>query len=286
MAGEATNDSQLFVTVEGFAATDDRPDGICGIIALNPDRGDWRLIIGWDGLNGSRLILGNRALAFTDAGRDPRLWVLEHPWNSPPRKVTQFENQASFAWSAGSNQFIVAFYQSGKNVEKVWLIPLDGGKWTPLSLSGVESIHDCSPDGQWLLVGNNPIKIVRPDGADSLDVTRQGESCIRARFSPDGERIVYASTSHDGESLWITDIAGRARNLILPESPVTIVARWSPDGSRLALKLCDTVRGDKGWMTVPVEAKIRQRFEVIDADGGNRRPLDFPVGRFLIGDWG
>ena len=240
MAGKATNDPRLFVTVEGFAATEDRPDGISGIIALNPDRGDWRLIIGWDGLSGSRLIADNRVLAFQDAGRDPRLWVLEHPWNSPPRKVAQFENLASFAWLAGSDQFIVSFYRPGKNEEKVWLIPRDGTKWTPLSLSGVESIHDCSPDGQWLLVGNGPIRIVRPDGTDSSDITRQGEYCIRARFSPDGQRVVYTSTTHDGESLWTTDITGKNRNMILPESPVTIVARWSPDGSRLALKLCDT----------------------------------------------
>lgn len=170
---------------------------------------------------------------------------------------------------------------------RVWRIPADGSDWVRLPFSGGEEIHDCSPDGQWVLTGEGRVEIVRPDGCDGRLLTRPGEVGIRPRFSPDGLRVVYASPTPDGESLWIVDIDEGDRHQVLAESPVTIVACWSPDGSRLALKLCDCVRNDRGLLTVPRDLALSNpRVEIIDADGTRRRPLDLPPGGILLGDWG
>ena len=127
-----------------------------------------------------------------------------------------------------------------------------------------------------------------PDGTDPRDLTGPDERCIRPRFSPDGSRIVYVSPTNEGESLWILDIARWERQLLLPESQVTIVARWSPDGSRLALRLVDCVYDEDGKLMVPrVDlSQMRPRIEIIHADGGGRRPLDLPLGRIFLGDRG
>jgi hypothetical protein len=41
-------------------------------------------------------------------------------------------------------------------------------------------------------------------------------------------------------------------------------------------------------MIVPHDdySETRPRVEIIDADGGDRRPLELPLGKLLLGGWG
>jgi hypothetical protein len=70
------------------------------------------------------------------------------------------------------------------------------------------------------------------------------------------------------------------RRLLLPESQVTIVACWSPDGMRLALKLVDCIYDDQGKLIVPRNdlSRMRPRIEIMDADGGGRRKVVYGLG--------
>ncbi len=287
---------RLYSTVEHFAPTADRPEGISGILAIDPDSGDWQLVAERTGISGPRLARGRRTLAFLERKPqpDPTLWILEYPWDSAPRQVARLSRYATFLWSSSTGDAFFVKLRSpvAGRADRggVWRINTDGSDWMRLPLSSDQQLHDCSPDGQWLLVscrGHAGIRMIRPDGTDSRDLTGPEEGCIRPRFSPDGRRIAYASYTQDGESLWVMDINRQGRRLLVLESPMTIVPCWSPDGSRLALKLCDCERGPEGWMIMPKDpSRWRARIEMIDADGGHRRPLVPSPGRILLGDWG
>lgn len=283
---------RVYASVEEFAATEDHPQGINGIVALDPDSGDWQLVVAREEVTRQlRLAHCWRRLAFLDGDKEPRLWIVDRPWDSLPERIACLSGYASFAMSASGEEFFVSLRgPAARSAGRagVWRFADCGSEWARLPLSEDEPVHDCSPDGKWLLVGDGKVKLATPDGTDRRDLSPPEEKCIRPRFSPDGRHIVYASATHDGESLWITDIEGRDRRLLLPESPVTIVACWSPNGSRLALKLCDCVRGPQGWVILPRDdlSLMRPRIEIIDVDSSDRHPLDLPLGRILLGGWG
>ncbi len=52
--------------------------------------------------------------------------------------------------------------------------------------------------------------------------------------------------------------------------------------------MCNCVYDDQGKLIVPNHdlSRMRPRIEIIEADGGNRRSLNLPLGRLLLGDWG
>jgi hypothetical protein len=256
-----SSDARIFARVEGFGVSEDCPDGLSGLIALNPDLNEWRLILDRKVSGSPMLIRERRALAFTHKGKVFSLWILEHPWEQAPRLVSRLEPYTTPVWWYGASQFIVSFRRPMREQNEVWRFAPDGSEWVrmPFTLPRFHEVIDCSPDGQWLLVGNTSVEIIRPDGTDSRTLTPEGEAWIRPRFSPVGTQIVNVSTTHDGESLWIMNIDGSDRREIIPESPLTIVPRWSPDGSRLALRLCETVLGDKGWMTIPKDGSATPR---------------------------
>ena len=162
--------------------------------------------------------------------------MVDRPWDSVPKHVARLIGHASFAISALGDEFFVSLRgPAARSAGRagVWRLNDRGSDWVRLPFAEGESIHDCSPDRKWLLIGQGRIKLVTPDGTDCRDLTPQDAKGIRPRFSPDGQRVVYASATHDGESLWVMDIEGRKRRLIVPESPVTIVPCWSPDGAAL-----------------------------------------------------
>jgi len=55
----------------------------------------------------------------------------------------------------------------------------------------------------------------------------------RPRWSPDGKQILYQTTSADGISLWILDVATKTSNRISAPALHNQLASWHPDGTRI-----------------------------------------------------
>jgi Tol biopolymer transport system component len=96
---------------------------------------------------------------------------------------------------------------------------------------------------------------------------------FNASFSPDGTRIVYASSRSGGMAdIWVADADGSTpRQLTHDPSRLDAAPRWSPDGRAIAF----ASRGAAG------ESQIW----TIEADGGNRRQITTGPGEKWYPSW-
>jgi Tol biopolymer transport system component/predicted Ser/Thr protein kinase len=144
----------------------------------------------------------------------------------------------------------------------VWTVPIDGGTPRRLTDSAAGELYPrYTPDGSRILfhTWNAPRRVgavpraggsvqMLPFGADTSDAF--------ADVSPDGRLVVFTRSEADAERLYMAPAAGGQARL-LTRTPGA-VARWSPDGTRLAF---GGTRGFTGGVFV------------IGADGRNERRL-------------
>ena len=100
---------------------------------------------------------------------------------------------------------------------------------------GVEASPSISPDGKWVVYhravgGHNDVFLQAVGGDRPINLTEgSGSSNSQPVFSPDGERIAFAS-SRQGGGLFVM---GRTGELARRVSPQGYSPAWSPDGTRL-----------------------------------------------------
>jgi len=123
----------------------------------------------------------------------------------------------------------------------------------PLELSHVfdlEWISDprISPDGERVVYVRNfmdvmtdrtlsNLWIVDSDGSRNRPLTTGNQRDFSPRWSPSGDRLLYASTREGGVELWVRwmDTGHAAKLTNLTRAPGSV--SWSPDGERIALSM-------------------------------------------------
>ena len=102
--------------------------------------------------------------------------------------------------------------------------------WSPQGdrLLFVRTIEGSSDFGEFL----SELYLVIPDGTGLTSVMRTDWVTLRPAWSPDGKRIVFASTAHERiYNLYVINIDGTGLTKI---TRGLFTRRWSPDGSLLA----------------------------------------------------
>ena len=178
--------------------------------------------------------------------------VIESVASSPDTGVAQFSfsDSGTLVYLPGSI--------ANQNVSIDWMDA--AGKFTPLhETPGNYNNPAISPDGKRLAIditnGNRSDIWVYEWGRDTLTrLTFNGDSNTNPVWTPDGQRIAYASSEKGAAaSLWWIRADGGGDAQRLTESQVTqLPGSWSPDGKTLAFVQSNPATS---WdiLTIPVE---------------------------------
>jgi beta-lactamase regulating signal transducer with metallopeptidase domain/Tol biopolymer transport system component len=285
---------RLFVNA-GLRTTKDETRFFQSAIVIDPKTGGWTQLgnLRKSGISVPispvRVSPDGRTMLFV---RDKDIWKCDAATGENPVRV--FPKGQPKAWSPDGKEFIAVVEKEPGRSDQTenWRVSAVGQKQSMLSLPISEVVEDWSADGRWLVGwshADSQLYLVQPDGSGRKRLTNAGSSSSRnehPRFSPDGRRIVYLQTGHQGDnvrdvrfSLRTIDIDGTDDREILGETRVgstpneatwtaPMAARWSPDGKHLAVVLFDHKR-DGGILAI----NGNWRLAIIDADGGNLREL-------------
>ena len=128
---------------------------------------------------------------------------------------------------------------------RLWKVRASGGQPEPLPVGqGGAYFPSLSRDGQRLAYTqadtNTNIwryEVPRTTGRSAPPtklIASAGEN-VDPQYSPDGKRIVFASTRSGSWEIWVCDSDGsNARQLTFFEGPYANWPRWSPDGRQIA----------------------------------------------------
>ncbi|MFQ5742164.1 MAG: S9 family peptidase [Acidobacteriota bacterium] len=184
-------------------------------------------------------------------------------------------------------------------------------KLEPIDVFQLEWASDpqISPDGEKIVYVRNFIDIMSDqarsnlwiinfDGSGNRPLTTGNESDSSPRWSPDGTRLLYASTKEGGVELWLRwmDAGQTAKLTNLTRTPNSVY--WSPDGDWIAfsmfvpetaepfVKMPPKPRGAKWAEPAKVITKLQYRADgagylengyshlfVLPADGGTPRQI-------------
>jgi len=202
-----------------------------------------------------------------------------------PRRLT-FDNTSiiGLAWTSDSREIVFAS-RRGSSIYNLWRIPATGGTPERLPTIGQSAFSPAiSRQGNRLTYTQalDDLNIWRLD-LNSTDGAGAPTSLIASTFgdngpdySPDGQKIVFASNRSGGFGIWVCDHDGTNPMLLIDRGPyLTGTPRWSPDGRWIAF---DSRSDDPGRAGNP-------EIYVISADGGQPRRLTVEPSEDVAPSW-
>lgn len=125
---------------------------------------------------------------------------------------------------------------------QIYTAPLTGGTLRQMTSTGQNAVCAWSPDGRWIAYestagdrrGNYRIWIMRSDGSDKANISRNAVEWRSPHWSPDGERIFHVRLLPSGRTeIFSMDRAGSNEIQFTDNEVAETDPRVSPDGSRL-----------------------------------------------------
>jgi hypothetical protein len=253
------------------------------IIAVDPKTGKWKRICDGNRSHGVRVSADGGMMAFGKISDG--VWTGGALEGSSPARI--FERGSPAGWSSDGKQLLVndGKFEEGKTWEhESWRMTANGMDVTKLTIPETDSVSDWSPDGKWIVTFSDrhpphgsgyQLYVMRPDGTQQRRLTQGKGLNVNARFSPDGRQVVYVHSEKATSSIWVVNIDGTAAKKILEEEDLAGIAAasWSPDGKRLVVGRFDWERNENGNKFLGASEDHNHRFEIMDADGKNRKEL-------------
>ncbi len=202
-----------------------------------------------------------------------------------PRRLT-FDNSSilGFTWASEGREIVFAS-RRGSSIYNLWRIPISGGAPERLpsigqsvispavSRQGGRLAYTQTLDDQniWRLEINSPGKGSAPT---SLVASTLGDN--GPNYSPDGQKIVFASNRSGDFGIWVCDHNGTNPMLLVDRGPyLTGTPRWSPDGRWIAFDSRSNDSGHEGNADI----------YVISAEGGQSRALTVEPSEDVAPSW-
>ncbi len=125
---------------------------------------------------------------------------------------------------------------------------------------------DVDSQGKWLVFASTrnsvhpDIFLKRVDGYALRQLTHDPADDVQPRFSPDGQRIVFASNRSGNWDLWIVSLDGTGLVRLTDDPTHEIAPAWSPDGKQVAYTAWGRRSGQWEIWTVDVSRPSVRRF--------------------------
>ncbi|NHX36876.1 MULTISPECIES: S9 family peptidase [Halolamina] len=149
------------------------------------------------------------------------------------------------AWGADGDRVFFHLDDAGDEQNDIWALTLDGDAEPVVETPGQATLQDVADDGR-LLYGSDEgeqlnLYLFDPDTGASEQLTENDEPVRAGSFSPDGDRIAYATNeteAMENEDAYVLDLeTGDSRRLDLGETgSQSYPVDWHPDGERLLVR--------------------------------------------------
>jgi Tol biopolymer transport system component len=215
-----------------------------------------------------------------------------------PRKISDIGGRP--IWSPDGKRLLLAGPIGGHVPVKpgryaTWRVNVDGSQPARLPIAESDEVEDWSPDGRWLAAvapalnggAGLDIVLIHPEGTDRRRLTASGSN-LSPRFSPDGRRIAYVTSTEGGKEIWVVNIDGSHRRRIYAGQGDSFIERvaWSPDGNHLAAILLTWSRDEKGGRVMGGKTLGSPRLCILNLDDENVQIISHPPAAVLgVPDW-
>jgi Tol biopolymer transport system component len=154
------------------------------------------------------------------------------------------------SWSHDGNKIV--FLSNAGGSGDIWIMDANGDNKRQLTFSGAIT-SAFSPDGRSIVysgtsTGDPEIWVMDSDGSNQRRLTTttiksptrtHGDILwsIHPSYSPDGKKIVYASTQSGQSQIWVMNADGTSQTQLTfpgyPDAPDANAPAWSPDGKKI-----------------------------------------------------
>jgi Tol biopolymer transport system component len=148
----------------------------------------------------------------------------------------------------------------------LYVMDADGSNVKRLTTNADVFLYSWSPDGRRLVydsLSTEGLFVINDDGTWKIQLSEQSDHT--PSWSPNGEKIAFATTRHGATEIYVVDVDG-GNETRLTERPSSNDKRptWSPDGEEIA------------FVTNRVLSLVQygsDRIWIMDADGSDQHPL-------------
>ena len=212
-------------------------DGQTEIMVMSADGTGRRLLTTTPGEDGAPAFSPNgRRIAFeTNRDGNFEIYTMDAEGHSPARVTNHAATDRSPAWSPDGRRIAFLSDRDRRPNFDVYLMNADGSRVERLTTTGTFWAPQFAPDGKHLAVqGDRDIRVISLDDKTVKRLTFEPQNGMSPSWSPDGSRIVFASTRNGRLEIFTMQADGSSQDMLVSMPGASVLdPRWSPDGARV-----------------------------------------------------